>query len=125
MDCAVLKKKLRSYITPGGQFRGVIDEILFELLCGWESWTGSAADFQLAVGVSQRQLATLVGKAKKLKRDGHSGNEHFCEVKVEGEVPPTSEASLRHGCIELDWDGGKCIRFAQVTQLVEFIKKAG
>ena len=64
----------------------------------------------------------MIGKAKKLRREGHFPVEEFKEVKiVEG-----STASSLNGCnvIELSWENGRLIRFGQVEQLIDFLKKA-
>ena len=127
MDNVTLKKKLSTYVSEKGQLRNVGDDLLCEVLRGWEEWPGTAKDFYKSIGFSQRQMAKLLGKAKKLKREGYFGSEAFKEVKVEGdgevEASPAGQAS---GCqlIELEWEQGKVIRFPRVKQLLEFLKKA-
>ena len=123
MDLAVLKKKISSYRTEGGHLTKVTDELAMEILCAWEQWTGPAKGFYVAIGVSQHKMAVIIGKAKKLRREGHFPAEDFKEIKVAesgiGSVvnlPPCSG-------VEIAWDNGKLIRFAQVDQLIDFLKK--
>ncbi len=127
MDLGVLKKKLSTYQSDAGRLRNVSEELLFEVLTAWEQWTGSAAEFYRAIGFSQRQMAKLLGKAKKLKRDGHFGSaDPFKEVHVEGyqEVKTQNGTYLSSPMIELDAGQGKLIRFPDVSQLVAFLKQA-
>lgn len=92
------------------------------MLTSWEDWTGTAREFYRSLGFSQKQMAKLLGKAKKLKRDGHFGSEVFKELRVE--ASPGLNPHDAHGKIELVWEGGKVIRFPGVNSLLEFIKKA-
>lgn len=41
------------------------------ILSAWEQWTGPAKAFYPAIGVSQTGMASIIGKAKKLRREGH------------------------------------------------------
>jgi len=122
MDLTVLKKKISTFRSEGGKLRKVSDELLMEILQGWETWSGPASGFYAAVGVDFRKMASLLGKAKKLKREGHFPVEEFKEIKV-------SESSVLFSgspCgIEIAWDNGKLIRFAQVDQLVDFLRAVG
>ena len=123
MESSTLKKKLSTYVSEKGQLRNVSEELLFDVLNGWEEWTGSAKDFYREIGFSPKQMAVLIGKAKKLKREGFFGNENFKEVKVETAVAQASENSpCTH--IELQWEQGRIIRFPGVHQLIEFLEKA-
>jgi hypothetical protein len=120
VDLAVLKKKISSYRTEGGHLTKVSDELAMEILVAWEQWAGPAKGFYSAIGVNQHKLAVILGKAKKLRRDGGFPAEAFKEIKLidgqTGRLPPCSG-------IEIAWDGGKLIRFAEVDQLVDFLKK--
>jgi hypothetical protein len=100
----------------------VSDELLMEILMGWEEWTGPAAGFSKALGVSTNGMSSIIGKAKKLKREGHFPAEDFKEIKV-SEV--SSGLALLPPCsgIEVCWDNGKLIRFPGVDQLIDFLKK--
>lgn len=119
MDLEVLKKKISSYRTEGGHLKKVPDELAIEILMAWEQWTGPAKGFYAAIGVTQYKMASVLGRAKRLKREGHFPVEEFKEIKLadgSGPLPPCSG-------IEMAWDNGKLIRFAAVDQLVDFLKK--
>jgi hypothetical protein len=69
-------------------------------------------------------MASVIGKAKKMRREGHFPAEEFKEVKVvDGTVAQVGNLS---GCnvIELAWENGRIIRFGQVELLIDFLKKA-
>ena len=120
MELEVLKKKLSTFRGEGGRIRGVNDDLLLEILSAWEQWTGPAKHFYSAIGSSQKGMASMIGKAKKLKREGRSLP--FEEIKVEGITD--SEAPTSIGCdIEVQ-DKNKIIRFRKVDLLIEYLKKA-
>ncbi len=123
MDLEVLKKKISTYRTDGGKVRNVSDELLMEILSAWEHWTGPADGFYKALGVSRNGIASIIGKAKKLRREGFP-TDGFKEIKIE--ESPSNLTSLVSGpCagIEILWDNGKLIRFPQVELLIDFLKK--
>ena len=122
MDNVVLKKRLSTFRNEKGVFRNVSQEVLFEVLKGWESWPGTLKDFYSSIGVSSKQMAKLMGKAKKLKREGGFPAEEFKEVNLESVLGTQLTGGPCQG-IELNWEQGKVIRFAQVEQLVDFLKK--
>ena len=69
-------------------------------------------------------MAKLIGKAKKLKRDGHFGsNDHFKEIQLEGfdEVNSRVMSGKLGSMIELDQGKGAITRFPEVGQLVEYL----
>jgi hypothetical protein len=69
-------------------------------------------------------LAFIVRKAKKLHREGKFPAEDFKEIKVQ--ESPSNLLSLASGpCsgVEILWENGKLIRFQQVEQLIDFLKK--
>ena len=121
MDNSVLKKRLSTFRTDGGRLTKVGDDVVLELLRGWEQWTGKAKEFRQDIGLSKQQLATLIGKGKRLSKNGIQINGEFRELKldslVNGSVPSGSP-------VELVWEQGKVIRFSQVELLIEFLKKA-
>ena len=124
MDLEVLKKRISSYRTPKGRITRVPDDLLIDILLAWEQWTGPASGFHTALGADYRKMAGLIGRAKKLKREGHFPEESFKEIKLQ--ESPSSLTSLASGpCqgVEILWDNGKLIRFQQVEQLVDFLKK--
>ena len=125
MELNTLKKKLSTFVTEGGYLKNVSDAVLYELLIAWEDWPGTGKEFYKTVGYSHTKLAGLLGRAKKLKREGHFGESEFKEVTIEGEVPLKSSKSGNCGLIELEWKKDKVIRFPAVDQLLEFMKKAG
>lgn len=127
MDNTKLKKKLSTFRSPKGLIKNVSPDVLHELLKAWENWTGPTMEFYQSIGVSHRQAAGILGKAKKLHREGAFGALEFNEVKV-GELLPGIVGPTGTGgpctAIELNWEGGKVIRFPQVEQLLDFLKKA-
>lgn len=125
MDHGTLHKKLSTYLSEKGQLRNLPDELLYEVLHAWEIWQGKAKEFYKSVGFSQRQMAGLLGKAKKLKRQGYFSSELFTEIKVDSQNGDASIQSSDGSLIEIEWQPGKVLRFHQVEQLLEFLKKAG
>jgi hypothetical protein len=99
----------------------VSDEVLVDLLRSWEQWTGTAKDFHDSLGLSKSQLGGLMGKAKKLCREGNIALGDFKEVKLDGLLP---QGAVPCSGIELCLEQGKIIRFPQVEQLIEFLKKS-
>jgi hypothetical protein len=124
VDLEVLKKKISSYRTQKGHLTKVPDELVMEILVSWEEWIGTKTAFYSAIGVNQHKLASILGKAKKLRREGHFPIEDFKEIKIE-QVPPTGDYAGGLCKIELTWEGKQVIRFALVDQLIDFLKKAG
>ncbi len=120
MDMEVLKKKISTFRGDGGRVRITDDTLLMEILMAWEQWKGVSKDFYREIGVSQNGMASIIGKAKKLRREGHFPAEEFKEIKVNGTELNNSGPCLG---IELCWDQNKIIRFPQVDQLLEFLKK--
>lgn len=122
MDFTVLKKKISSYKTASGRVTKVPDELVMEILHAWEQWTGPAASFYAEIGVSAKKMARVLGRAKKLKREGHFPESEFKEIKLDSssgqimELPPCSG-------VELVWESGRVIRFSQVDLLLDFLKK--
>ena len=123
MELEILKKKLSSYRTEGGYLKNVSDELAIEVLLKWEQWTGPAKGFSSAVGTNQYSLANVIKKAKALRREGFA-TDGFKEIKVVDGAPLSAGAFPPCSGIELCMDGGKLIRFQQVDQLIDFLKKA-
>lgn len=121
MDMEVLKKKISTFRGEGGRLRITDEQLYLEILSAWEQWKGSSKDFFRSIGVSKSGLAAIIGKAKRMKREGHFPVEEFKEIKVAG----TSVDGVPGPCsgVEIIWDNGKLIRFQQVEQLVDFLKK--
>lgn len=123
MDNVTLKKKLSTYVTSKGQLRNLSEEMLYEVLIAWESWTGPSAEFYRNLGFTYKQMAGVVGKAKKLKREGYFGTSEFKPAVVEGQLA----ASVGDGpcpTVEVVWTNGQVIRFSGVDHLVDFLKKS-
>ena len=119
MDNSVLKKRLSTFRSKDGYLVGVSPEVLHELLRAWEGWSGKPKEFYSSIGVSYNQVAFLLGKAKKMAREGKFPAEEFKEIQLPMGVP------VGGGCgIELALSEGKVIRFGQVDLLIEFLKKA-
>lgn len=123
MDNVTLKKKLSSYVSDKGYLKNVSDDVLYEVLVSWENWTGSSKEFYSSVGFSHAQMAAVIGKAKKLKREGHFGEGEFKQIKVQSQEV-TDAANGPCGVAEIVWTGGKIIRFSKVESLIDFLKKA-
>jgi hypothetical protein len=124
MELEILKKKVSTFRGEGGRVVGVSDDLLLEILNAWEHWTGAASGFYTALGISSKGIASIIKKAKRLKREGFPSGD-FKEIKVDGSGGaagiPSSGPCLG---IELGLTDGKVIRFPQVDQLLEFLKKA-
>ncbi len=122
MDNVTLRKKLSTYKSDKGYLKHVSEDILYEVLVAWENWTGSSSEFYRSLGFSGAQMAALVGKAKKLKREGRFGEGEFKAVKLE----PTATAIDSGPCngAEIVWTNGRVIRFSQVDLLLEFLKQS-
>jgi hypothetical protein len=124
MDIEILKKKISTFRGEGGRVRITDDSLLMEILVNWEQWKGPIREFYKAIGVSREGMASIIGKAKKMRREGHFPAEEFKEVKIaDGSGVAVSNLS---GCnaIELAWENGRIIRFGLVEQLIDFLKKA-
>lgn len=123
MDLLTLKKKLSTYESDKGYLKNVSDDVLFEVLTAWENWTGPSKDFYRSLGFSHAQMAGVVGKAKKLKRDGHFGSGEFKQVRLD---PSMMDGPVAGPCAgaEIVWANGRIIRFSGVDMLLDFLKKA-
>lgn len=122
MDAVTLKKKLSAYVSDKGYLKNVSDELHFEVLVAWENWTGPSKEFYRSLGFTHSQMAGLIGKAKRMKREGMFGDAGFKPVAVEGGAEAVESASTPCG-VEIVWNEGRIIRFAKVDQLIDFLKK--
>jgi hypothetical protein len=95
----------------------VSEELLVDILRAWETWPGTSKEFYQSLGTSKTQMAVLMGKAKKARREGHYPAEEFKEIQVAG------AGSGLYG-MEVLWEGGRVIRFSKVVDLVEFLRGA-
>ena len=124
MDLTVLKKKISSYRTPKGRITNLPEELLGEILHSWEQWTGPSSGFYSAIGADHRKMASLIGKAKKLKRDGTFDGLEFTEIVVEDEATcsvPQDTSNSTCG-IELIWKNN-VIRFGDHKLLINFLNE--
>ena len=121
MDLEILKKKVSTFRGEGGRVSISDDQLLLEILEAWEQWTGAASGFYTTLGVSSKGIGSIIGRAKKLKREGFPGN-GFKEIQIQG--PVAGGESGPCSSIELCWKGEQVIRFPLVDQLLEFLKKA-
>lgn len=124
MDLEVLKKKISTYRGEGGRVRITDDGLLMEILTSWEQWTGPLQKFYQGLGVSSKGMASVIGKAKKLRREGFpvTTDAGFKELKVIDGGAVGSVLSGPCSGIELRWKEN-VIHFAEVDPLVEFLKK--
>jgi hypothetical protein len=122
MDNAILKKKLNTFKTNKGSLKNVSDEVVLEVLRAWEHWSGATSGLNREIGLSKMQLVTMIQKAKRLVKKGMVPADDFKEVKI-ADANAFSNLGSSSG-IEVAWDNGKLIRFSQVDQLIDFLKKA-
>lgn len=120
MELEILKKKLSSFKGEGGRIRNVSDDLLLEVLSAWEIWGGSSKSFYTGIGSSSKGIASMIGKAKRLKREGHVLP--FQEVQIEGITDAVTPIPINCD-IEVQ-DKNKIIRFRKVDLLIEYLKKA-
>lgn len=121
VDNAILKKKLNTFKSDKGTLRDVSSDVVFEVLRAWEHWPGKSADLYRELGLSKMQMVTMIQKAKKLVKSGMLPPDDFKELKVSDGIATTSGPCSG---VELVWDNGKLIRFQQVEQLIDFLKKS-
>jgi hypothetical protein len=112
MDLAILEKKISSYKTATVKLTKVPDELIMEILGNWERWTGPAAGFYSEIGVSAKKMAGIIGKGKKLKRDGFFSVSDFTELKLSDDN--TQRVLGPCNGVEVLWDGGKVLSFGQI-----------
>lgn len=124
MDLEILRKKVSTYKGEAGRLRRIPDELALEILSAWEAWTGPMSGFYSALGVSQKKMAKIMGKAKKLKREGRAPVSDFAEVTSQVLGVQAGSPGFTGQGIELQWDQGKVIRFPDVSLLIDFLKKA-
>ncbi len=119
MDNAILRKRLSTFKSSKGSPTRVSDDVLADVIRAWEQWSGKSTDLGRELGIDKWQLVFLIKKGKQLMREGTLPVDGFKEVKVEA----ASLVAPGPCGIELMWDNGKVIRFAQVEYLVDFLKK--
>ena len=124
MDNTVLRKKLNTYKSPKGVLKGMSNEVVLDVLQIWQNWQGSTADLYRDLELSKGQMSALIRAGKKLIKNGYAVESEFKEMKIA--ESPSNLTSLSAGpCsgVEILWDNSKLIRFQQVEQLIDFLKK--
>jgi uncharacterized protein YfcZ (UPF0381/DUF406 family) len=111
-------------MSSKGYLKNVPEEVLYELLIAWENWTGTSKEFYASLGFTQTQMASLIGKAKKYKREGYFVESEFKQVKIESEFPNEITPNPTCSAAEIVMSDGKVIRFAQIDYLLDFLKKS-
>lgn len=120
MDNTILKKRLNTFRSARGTLTRVSDEVIMELLRSWEAWPGTSADFYRDIGLSKQQLAILIKKGKKLVKNGIVTEGEFKEIPLNAGAVVSGDSGKG---VVMKWDKGKLIRFSDVDQLVDFLKK--
>jgi hypothetical protein len=120
MDNAILKKRLSTFKSAKGMLKKVSDEVVLDVLRTWENWTGTSVELYRELGLSKMQMAQMIKKAKKLVKSGVVVESEFKELSKD--IPGNNIQNLGRG-IELLWGGDKVIRFYEVEQLLDFLKK--
>ena len=120
MDNAILKKRLNTFKSAKGIIRKVSDEVVIDILRAWENWPGRTVDLYRELGLSKMQMAIMIKKAKQLIKSGIVVESEFKEVNLNSLM---GASATMVGPIEVSWDKGKVIRFSEVDQLVDFLKK--
>jgi predicted NUDIX family NTP pyrophosphohydrolase len=124
MELEIVKKKLSTYRNARDQVRNVPDELLLEVLTAWERWSGTTREFYRQIGISHAGMASMMGKAKKLKREGRVVvPSEFQEVGLEM-VNGVMGSHASGSSIEMVLEGGSLLRFPDVDKLIDFLKKA-
>lgn len=118
MEAAIIKKRLNTFKSGKGVLKNVSNDVVMEVLRGWESWPGNSADFYREIGLSKMQMVTMIQKGKKLVKSGAVTESEFKEISL-----PVSGPSMLAGAMEMLLPGNRAVRFSQVEQLVEFLKK--
>ena len=122
LDMEVLKKKISTFRDQSGRVSISDSGLLMEILVAWEQHKGPLLEFYRTLGVSSKGMASIIGRAKKLRREGHFPADEFKEVKLK-EAGATQSSLIGCNVIELSWENGRIIRFGQVEQLIDFLKK--
>ncbi len=120
MEAAIIKKRLNTFKSAKGTLTNVSNDVVMEVLRGWESWPGKSAEFQREIGLSKMQMVTMIQKGKRLVKSGAVTESEFKEISLPGSGVDSGVSGVG---MELKLEGNRAIRFSQVDQLVEFVKK--
>ena len=121
MDNAIIKKRLSTFKSAKGVLRRVSDDVVLDVLRAWENWSGTSTDLYRELGLSKMQMAIMIKKAKKLVKSGVVVESEFKELSTDFQA--NQNVQNRGRGIELLWGGDKVIRFYEVEQLLDFLKK--
>jgi len=116
----ILKKRLNTCRSSTGRLSQVPDDLVIDIVRAWERWPGTAKSFYQSIGIKKQQMGSIIKKGKRIFREGKEKLGPF--IPVEGQEQP-SPPSNKKVPIVLNWDKKKTIRFDEVGQLVEFLKK--
>lgn len=119
METAIIKKRLNTFKTATGKLTNVSNEVVMEVLRGWEGWPGKSVEYQREIGLSKMQMVTMIQKGKRLVKSGTVTESEFKEIGVPLGAP-VADLGI---AMELRLEGNRAIRFSQVDQLVDFLKK--
>lgn len=119
METTVIRKRLSTFKCSKGTLRDVSDDVVLEVLRGWESWPGKTIDYYREIGLSKMQLAIMIKKGKKLVKSGAVSEGEFRELSF----PVGGVGIGAPSMMEVQLAGGKAIKFSQVDLLVDFLKK--
>jgi hypothetical protein len=121
METAVIKKRLNTFKTAKGTLKDVANDVVMEVLRGWETWPGKTAEYYREIGLSRMQMVNMIKKGKRLVKSGAVTESEFKEIAV----PPSGMGfGISSGALmEVKLEGGKAVAFTQVDALVEFLKK--
>lgn len=121
LETAILKKRLNTFRHASGRLQGVSRDVVMDVLRAWESWPGESSEFNREVGLKKHQLATLIREGKKHVKSGKVTESEFKELSLSG--LGAGVGAFDGMGMELKLDVNRAIRFGQVDQLVEFLKK--
>lgn len=121
METAIIKKRLNTFKTAQGKLTNVSNDVVMEVLRGWESWPGKSVEYQREIGLSKMQMVTMIQKGKRLVKSGAVAESEFKEISLP--IAGAAVSGFDGVGMELRLDTNRAIRFSQVDQLVEFMKK--
>ena len=112
---------MNTFKSSKGTLCAVSSDVVMEVLRGWESWSGKTSDYWREIGLSRMQMVTMIQKAKKLVKSGAVTESEFKEIAMPaaGLLPRGSSGAG----IEVQVDAARLVRFFQVDQVLEFLKK--
>ena len=119
METGIIKKRLSTFMSAKGVLRKVSDEVVLEVLRGWEGWPRTTAEYYREIGLSKQQLAIMIKKGKKLIKSGVVTEGEFRQIELSTPVSSASDGML----MTLKLESGRAVSFCQVDHMVDFLKK--